>query len=39
MIQIPVKAFSFENSKVLSRAYCDSSKPGRSTARYVAFVL
>ncbi|XP_047146911.1 renalase isoform X2 [Vigna umbellata] len=29
---IPVKAFSFENSKVLSRAYCDSSKPSRSTA-------
>ncbi|KAL9322058.1 hypothetical protein ACSQ67_010111 [Phaseolus vulgaris] len=32
MIQIPVKAFSFENSRVLSRAYCDSSKPSRSTA-------
>ncbi|RDY04891.1 hypothetical protein CR513_11331 [Mucuna pruriens] len=29
---IPVKAFSFENSKVLSQAYCDSSKPSRSTA-------
>ncbi|ESW21252.1 hypothetical protein PHAVU_005G055100 [Phaseolus vulgaris] len=29
---IPVKAFSFENSRVLSRAYCDSSKPSRSTA-------
>ncbi|KAL2331131.1 hypothetical protein Fmac_018712 [Flemingia macrophylla] len=29
---IPVKAFSFENSEVISRAYCDSSKPSRSTA-------
>ncbi|XP_027341697.1 uncharacterized protein LOC113854718 isoform X3 [Abrus precatorius] len=30
--KIPVKAFSFENSKVLSWAYCDSSKPSHSTA-------
>lgn len=29
---IPVKAFSIENSKVLTWAYCDSSKPSRSTA-------
>eukprot|EP00256_Glycine_max_P064388 XP_014634539.1 uncharacterized protein LOC100816696 isoform X2 [Glycine max] len=28
---VPVKAFSFENSEVLSQAYCDSSKPNRST--------
>ncbi|CAA2984715.1 Protoporphyrinogen oxidase [Olea europaea subsp. europaea] len=28
---IPVKGFSFKNSEVLSWAYCDSSKPGRST--------
>lgn len=35
MIQVPVKAFSFENSEVLSRAYCDSSKPNRSTTRYL----
>lgn len=35
IFQIPVKGFSFKNSDVLSWAYCDSSKPGRSTARYV----
>lgn len=29
---IPLKGFSFENSKVLIRAFCDSSKPKRSTA-------
>ncbi|KAG8365216.1 hypothetical protein BUALT_Bualt18G0081300 [Buddleja alternifolia] len=29
---IPVKGFLFKNSEVLSRAYCDSSKPGRSTS-------
>ncbi|KAK2638583.1 hypothetical protein Ddye_026378 [Dipteronia dyeriana] len=28
---IPLKGFSFQNSKVLSWAHCDSSKPGRST--------
>ncbi|KAL2467017.1 FAD/NAD(P)-binding oxidoreductase family protein [Abeliophyllum distichum] len=28
---IPIKGFSFKNSEVLSWAYCDSSKPGRST--------
>ncbi|XP_057457870.1 uncharacterized protein LOC130748654 [Lotus japonicus] len=28
---IPVKGLSFKNSKVLSWAYCDSSKPNRST--------
>ncbi|CAJ2659310.1 unnamed protein product [Trifolium pratense] len=28
---IPVKGFSIKNSKLLSWAYCDSSKPGRST--------
>ncbi|KAK1386760.1 hypothetical protein POM88_014938 [Heracleum sosnowskyi] len=28
---IPLKGFSFLNSKVLSRAYYESSKPGRST--------
>ncbi|KAM7492838.1 hypothetical protein LguiA_035759 [Lonicera macranthoides] len=28
---IPVKGFSFNDSKVLSWAFCDSSKPGRST--------
>ncbi|XP_031281423.1 uncharacterized protein LOC116139921 isoform X1 [Pistacia vera] len=26
----PVKGFSFQNSKILSWAHCDSSKPGRS---------
>nr|XP_043628929.1 renalase [Erigeron canadensis] len=29
---IPVRGFSFENSNVLSRAFCESSKPGRSTS-------
>ncbi|XP_008451825.2 uncharacterized protein LOC103492994 [Cucumis melo] len=29
---MPFKGFSIKNSKVLSWAYCDSSKPGRSTA-------
>ncbi|WOL08953.1 hypothetical protein Cni_G17706 [Canna indica] len=29
---IPVKGFSFKNSQILSWAYCDSSKPGRSCA-------
>lgn len=28
---IPVKGFSFNNSEVLSWAFCNSSKPGRST--------
>ncbi|XP_077221310.1 FAD/NAD(P)-binding oxidoreductase family protein [Tasmannia lanceolata] len=28
---IPVKGFSFKNSEVLSWAFCDSSKPGRSS--------
>nr|GLL22459.1 uncharacterized protein LOC109180002 [Ipomoea trifida] len=28
---MPVKGFSIKNSKVLNWAYCDSSKPGRST--------
>ncbi|CAA6657931.1 unnamed protein product [Spirodela intermedia] len=27
--QVPVKGFSFKNSKVLRHAFCDSSKPGR----------
>ncbi|XVE63212.1 hypothetical protein DITRI_Ditri07aG0001500 [Diplodiscus trichospermus] len=27
---VPAKAFSFTNSKVLSWAYCENSKPGRS---------
>lgn len=29
---VPVKGFSFINSEVLSSAFCDSSKPGRSSA-------
>ncbi|KAL8195838.1 hypothetical protein R6Q57_025591 [Mikania cordata] len=29
---IPLKGFSFENSEVLSWAFCESSKPGRSTS-------
>ncbi|KAG9159940.1 hypothetical protein Leryth_005691 [Lithospermum erythrorhizon] len=29
---IPLKGFSFKNSEVLSWAYCESSKPGRSSA-------
>uniref|UniRef100_A0A803NA39 Amine oxidase domain-containing protein n=1 Tax=Chenopodium quinoa TaxID=63459 RepID=A0A803NA39_CHEQI len=29
---ISVKGFSFKNSEVLSSAFCDSSKPGRSSA-------
>ncbi|CAI9088083.1 OLC1v1022319C1 [Oldenlandia corymbosa var. corymbosa] len=29
---IPVKGFSFKNSDILSRAFCDSSKPGRSSS-------
>ncbi|GFQ00310.1 hypothetical protein PHJA_002175000 [Phtheirospermum japonicum] len=29
---MPTKGISFKNSKVLSWAYCDSSKPGRSNA-------
>ncbi|OWM81045.1 uncharacterized protein LOC116214699 isoform X2 [Punica granatum] len=29
---VPVKGFTFRNSKVLSWAHCDSSKPGRSTS-------
>ncbi|KAL6998995.1 hypothetical protein U1Q18_000162 [Sarracenia purpurea var. burkii] len=28
---IPIKGFTFTNSEVLSRAFCNSSKPGRST--------
>lgn len=28
---IPLKGFSFQNSEVLSRAFCNSSKPNRST--------
>ncbi|XP_021288810.1 uncharacterized protein LOC110419995 isoform X2 [Herrania umbratica] len=28
---VPAKGFSFTNSKVLSWAYCESSKPGRSS--------
>ncbi|KAI3959841.1 hypothetical protein MKW92_020894 [Papaver armeniacum] len=32
---IPVKGFSFKNSEILSWAYCDSSKPGRSSSRHV----
>ncbi|KAL3736047.1 hypothetical protein ACJRO7_025058 [Eucalyptus globulus] len=31
---IPFKGFSIRNSKVLNWAHCDSSKPGRSTARF-----
>lgn len=27
---VPAKGFAFKNSKVLSWAFCDSSKPGRS---------
>lgn len=33
-VQIPVRGFSIKNSKILSSAYCDSSKPDRSTTRY-----
>ncbi|KAK4771495.1 hypothetical protein SAY87_032027 [Trapa incisa] len=29
---VPMKGFTFRNSKVLSWAHCDSSKPGRSTS-------
>lgn len=29
---ISVKGFSFKNSEILSSAFCDSSKPGRSSA-------
>ncbi|KAK9093272.1 hypothetical protein Syun_028183 [Stephania yunnanensis] len=36
---IPVKGFSFKNSEVLSRAFCDSSKPGRSTTCSECWVL
>ncbi|KAK6154520.1 hypothetical protein DH2020_008768 [Rehmannia glutinosa] len=46
---IPTKGFSFKNSKVLSWAYCDSSKPGRfkcserwvlhSTAEYAELII
>ncbi|KAI3938186.1 hypothetical protein MKW92_013399 [Papaver armeniacum] len=32
---VPVKGFSFKNSEILSWAYCDSSKPGRSSSRHV----
>ncbi|KAF9667017.1 hypothetical protein SADUNF_Sadunf16G0289100 [Salix dunnii] len=34
---ISVKGFSFKNSEILSWSHCDSSKPGRSTARHVSF--
>ncbi|KAF9609462.1 hypothetical protein IFM89_016461 [Coptis chinensis] len=30
LLSIPVRGFSFQNNKILSRAFCDSSKPGRS---------
>ncbi|XP_059666630.1 uncharacterized protein LOC132312320 [Cornus florida] len=30
-LPIPVKGLSFKNSEILSWAFCDSSKPGRST--------
>ncbi|XP_059282748.1 uncharacterized protein LOC132036424 [Lycium ferocissimum] len=30
LIEIPIRGFSFKSSKVLHRAFCDSSKPGRS---------
>ncbi|KAK9085870.1 hypothetical protein Sjap_026281 [Stephania japonica] len=36
---IPVKGFSFKNSEVLSRAFCDSSKPGRSATCSECWVL
>jgi predicted NAD/FAD-dependent oxidoreductase len=35
MVQIPTKGFKIINSEVLSWAYCDSSKPGRSGTRYM----
>lgn len=35
MVQIPIKGFKIMNSEVLSWAYCDSSKPGRSATRYM----
>lgn len=31
LTSIPVRGFSFKNSDMLSWAYCDSSKPGRSS--------
>ncbi|KAG6790662.1 hypothetical protein POTOM_006825 [Populus tomentosa] len=33
---ISVKGFSFKNSEILSWSHCDSSKPGRSTARHAS---
>ncbi|KAG5578814.1 hypothetical protein H5410_049441 [Solanum commersonii] len=30
IFEIPIRGFSFKSSKVLHRAFCDSSKPGRS---------
>lgn len=30
LAEIPIRGFSFKSSKVLHRAFCDSSKPGRS---------
>ncbi|KAK1279643.1 hypothetical protein QJS04_geneDACA014957 [Acorus gramineus] len=36
---IPFKAFSFKNSNVLSWAFCDSSKPGRSVGNGECWVL
>ncbi|KAL5715979.1 hypothetical protein ACHQM5_017727 [Ranunculus cassubicifolius] len=36
---IPVRGFSFKNSDVLSWAFCDSSKPGRSDSRHVSSFL
>lgn len=39
LVQLPTKGISFKNSEVLSWAYCDSSKPGRSTTRFVLLVV
>ncbi|XVF71873.1 hypothetical protein PTKIN_Ptkin12aG0074500 [Pterospermum kingtungense] len=36
-IPVPAKGFSFTNSKVLSWAFCESSKPGRCCTRGSAF--
>ncbi|KAJ6950567.1 renalase isoform X2 [Populus alba x Populus x berolinensis] len=33
---ISVKGFSFKNSEIVSWSHCDSSKPGRSTARHAS---
>ncbi|TYG87049.1 hypothetical protein ES288_A13G181400v1 [Gossypium darwinii] len=35
---VPANGLSFTNSKVLSRAHCESSKPGRSSTRHVCII-